>query len=47
MSKRCLYCYQELDEGEKDFHPRCSRVFFDTAEPPELKYTLPQMVERQ
>ena len=28
MSK-CLYCYQELEEGQKDFHPQCARKFFD------------------
>ena len=27
MSK-CLYCYQELDEGQVDFHPSCARKFF-------------------
>ncbi|GAB3023549.1 HipA domain-containing protein [Niabella terrae] len=45
MSKRCLYCYKELDENQKDFHPRCSRVFFGTDEPPELGYSLQQMAE--
>ena len=27
MSK-CLYCYQELEEGQVDFHPGCARRFF-------------------
>lgn len=45
MSKRCLYCYEELDNGESDFHPRCSRTFFGTEEPPELGYNLQQMAE--
>lgn len=45
MSKRCLYCYQELDENQKDFHPRCSRAFFGTKEPPVLGYSLEQMAE--
>ena len=37
MSK-CLYCYQELEEGQKDFHPRCSRKIFGTNEVPLLDY---------
>ncbi len=45
MSKRCLYCYEQLDEGHKDFHPHCSRAFFGTDQPPELGYNLEQMAE--
>src|SRR4051794_18552934 len=45
MRNRCLYCYQDLEEGEKDFHPRCSKVFFGTTEPPVLGYSLDQMTE--
>lgn len=45
MNKRCLYCYQELDKGENDFHQRCSRAIFGTDEPPELGYNLQQMAE--
>lgn len=22
MNSRCLYCYQELEDGQKDFHPK-------------------------
>ena len=25
MMERCLYCYKELAEGEKDFHKACSK----------------------
>lgn len=45
MSKRCLYCYEQLDSSQKDFHPYCSREFFGTDEPPELGYSLEQMAE--
>lgn len=45
MSKRCLYCYLELNDAHKDFHPRCSRIFFGTDEPPKLDYNLEQMAE--
>lgn len=35
---KCLYCYQELDEGQHDFHPRCSKKIFGTKEAPRLEY---------
>ena len=35
---RCLYCYKELVEGHKDFHPNCARKFFGTADAPLLEY---------
>lgn len=37
MSK-CLYCYKELEEGQKDFHPRCALKFFGTKEVPLFEY---------
>ena len=36
---KCLYCYKELNEGEKDFHKACSKKMFDTPNVPELPYT--------
>ena len=36
---KCLYCYKELGEGEKDFHKACSKKIFGTHEVPELPYT--------
>ena len=35
---KCLYCYKELEEGQKDFHPGCVRKFFGTKEAPVLEY---------
>ena len=35
---KCLYCYQELEEGQKDFHPGCAQKFFRTREVPLLEY---------
>lgn len=35
---KCLFCYKELEEGQKDFHPRCVRKFFGTKEIPLLEY---------
>lgn len=36
---RCLYCYQELSEGQKDFHPACAKKFFGKVEAPILPYS--------
>lgn len=36
---KCLYCYKELGEGERDFHKSCSRKIFGTSSVPELPYT--------
>ena len=38
MMCKCLYCYQELEEGQKDYHPNCARKFFGTKEVPLLEY---------
>ena len=43
--RRCLYCYQELQEEQFDFHPACSRKIFGTTTPPELPYKRSQIVE--
>jgi len=36
---RCLYCYQELGEGETDFHPQCGKKIFGSKTIPLLPYT--------
>jgi len=33
MSK-CLYCYNKLESSEADFHPACSKKFFNSQIPP-------------
>lgn len=35
---KCLYCYRELEEGQRDFHPQCARKFFGMLEAPLLEY---------
>ena len=46
MSKKCLYCYNELAELEQlDFHPKCSLAFFGSKQPPSLNYSLSEMNE--
>ncbi|KAA6324677.1 Serine/threonine-protein kinase HipA [termite gut metagenome] len=42
---KCLYCYQELLDGQTDFHPRCSKKIFGTTTPPELPYMRNQIGE--
>lgn len=37
--KRCLFCYQILDDNIEDFHPACSKKIFGQAIPPVLPYT--------
>ena len=44
MSKKCLYCYKELN-AEADFHASCSSRFFGSNEPPVLDYTMHEMAE--
>lgn len=34
--KKCLYCYQRLEEETNDFHIKCSRTFFGSDKPPVL-----------
>ena len=43
MSNNCLYCYQSLVENEIDFHAKCAKKIFGTAQVPVLDYSLNQM----
>ena len=44
MSK-CLFCYQELEKGQVDYHPACARKFFGSNTVPLLPYTRDNMSE--
>lgn len=35
---KCLYCYKDLEEGQKDFHTQCARKFFGTKVAPIMEY---------
>lgn len=35
---KCLFCYQALEDGQRDFHPRCAKKFFGTKDVPLLEY---------
>ena len=37
--RRCLCCYQPLNEVEHDYHARCAKRFFGQAQAPMLPYT--------
>ena len=40
MMKKCLYCYEELEGNEIDFHQTCSKKMFGTTIPPILDFNL-------
>ena len=43
--KRCLYCYQPVQDRIADYHPKCSKKLFGTETPPMLDYSNGQMQE--
>lgn len=43
--KRCLYCYEPLNEGEELMHKRCAKKFFGNEEVPELGFDKGELVE--
>lgn len=45
MNSRCLFCYQNLNKNQIDFHPACSKKIFGTQTPPEIPYTEIQIEE--
>jgi serine/threonine-protein kinase HipA len=40
MNNRCLYCYENLDSTENDYHTKCSRKFFGSDVPPKIDFGL-------
>ncbi len=44
MENKCLYCYEPFD-GEADFHEKCCLKFFGATKPPQVPYSIDQMVE--
>jgi len=42
-TQKCLFCYENLDNSEKDFHSKCSKKFFGTATPPFLDVSLTEI----
>ena len=42
---KCLYCYNPLENGEIDYHLKCSKKFFGSTTPPEIPFTLQEIQE--
>lgn len=42
---KCLYCYNELDDAGKMFHPACCKKIFGKPDPPDLPYTEKELME--
>ncbi len=40
MRPKCLYCYEPLEDSEKDYHSKCSKIFFGTSVSPALDVNL-------
>lgn len=40
---KCLSCYQELEQNQVDYHPKCIKSFFGTKLAPSLPYHLSDM----
>ncbi len=45
-NSKCLYCYNELTFEEKDFHYKCSKIFFGKSLPPEIDFLESELEER-
>lgn len=43
--KKCLYCYQILNESEQDFHTSCAKKIFGTTIPPIIDFDLKNLEE--
>jgi serine/threonine-protein kinase HipA len=43
--RRCLYCYNELEDSAAEYHKTCSKKFFNKKCPPDFAYTEVQLVE--
>jgi serine/threonine-protein kinase HipA len=43
MDEKCLYCYEKLNDSEKDFHKKCSWKFFGTENIPLLDLNLSEI----
>ena len=39
---KCLYCYQQLNETEQDFHSACAKKMFGTKQAPIIDFNLKQ-----
>lgn len=42
MKNNCLYCYKPVEQGE--FHPKCSLKFFGSENPPDIPFSIDDMI---
>jgi serine/threonine-protein kinase HipA len=42
---KCLFCYQPLEKGQRDFHPSCSKKLFGSTQAPVIDFDLKQLAE--
>lgn len=43
--KHCLYCYKPLSDDQIDFHPNCSKQFFNVEIPPVLSLSKEELLD--
>ena len=43
ITRKCLYCYEALENSEKDFHTKCGKSFFGFTPPPLLDVNLSEI----
>jgi serine/threonine-protein kinase HipA len=43
--KQCLYCYKPLNDDQFDFHPTCSKQFFNVETPPVLSLSKEELLD--
>lgn len=41
--RKCLYCYNDLNDSQVDYHPKCIWAFYGTKHAPVLPYRLSEM----
>jgi len=41
--RKCLYCYDDLNKNQVDYHPKCMMAFYGTKHAPVLPYRLSEM----
>jgi serine/threonine-protein kinase HipA len=44
-NKQCLYCYKPLSDDQIDFHPNCSKQFFNVETPPVLSLSKEELLD--
>jgi serine/threonine-protein kinase HipA len=44
MSK-CLYCYQHIENDQRDYHPSCAKKLFGATQAPEIDFDMKQLEE--